>query len=449
MQFEFHVFKVPVRVRAWFVITAFALGLVYPEVGGHPGRLVAFMAVLMGSIVLHELGHAIPGLRYGWKPRIELVFAGGVTLFEKRSESTRARRMGLLALGPILSLSASALGFAALTFADPAAGSLLHFTLEELMIVNAVWGGVNLVPILPLDGGQLAAEALSAYFPVAGRRVAAWISIVLCIGVAAAASYLHFVPLVLVGLLFAWRNHRMIGAERSGYERGSGVTSRDLAYVALTRSDAPAVVDFAQRAVLEATDQAQVDEANYLLAWGRFLSGDASGARATLDLVSANRNRDFALEGAIAHDLGDLEEALTLFEQSLPKATPFVEPRMVHAIVETGRFGDAAVLFDDALGAKFSPRGIAVVQRAAFDGGHDEASAGIGEALFRRTRDASVAFLVACARGRQGRVDDAFTWLRSARERGFSRAEVLDTDPALAALRERPEWGEVRASFDA
>lgn len=447
MHLEFRIFGIPVRIRVWFMFMAFALGVLHPDVGTSGARLVAWMLVLATAVLAHELGHAVAGKAYGWTPRIELGFIGGATFFERRTQVSRGKRILLVALGPLVGAFLGIVAFATLRLAPPPPDSVAAFTLRQIEMVNLVWGLMNLVPILPLDGGHLVAEVASIFSPAKGRTFAAWLSIALCLAVGSFAAMGKAWTVVLIAGLFAWRNHRFLEVERRGYDAATGIRARDLAYVALTRSDAPAVVEFAQRARDEATKPEESDEATYLLAWGHFLGGDARAARAALDTMTGARDRDFALEGSIAHDLGELDQSLELFERALPRATPFVEQRMIHAIVETKRFDEAVALFGDDLGAGFSPRGIASVQRAAYDAGADLASIGIGERLFSRTADASVAFLVACACSRAGRIEDGFGWLERAREQGFPKPDALDSEPALAALREQPEWGELRASF--
>lgn len=447
MHLELRIVEIPVRIRVWFLFMAFALGILHPEVGSSAPRLLLWMFVIASAVLAHELGHAIAGKSYGWMPRIELGFVGGVTFFERRTQVSRAQRILLVALGPIAGALLGVAAFAVLRLWPPPKGSLAEFGLRQVQMVNLVWGLLNLVPVLPLDGGHLVAELASIVSPAKGRRFAAWLSIALCVVVASLAAVEKAWTLALLGALFAWRNHRFLENERRGYDPATGIRARDLAYVALTRSDAPSVVEFAQRARDEATSPAESDEAYYLLAWGRFLGGESRAARAAIDMMTGARDRDFALEGAIAHDLGELDESLALFERALPRATTFVEPRMLHAIVETKRFDEAVTLFGDELGAKFSPRGMATVQRAAFDAGADVAAIGIGETLFSRTHDAAVAFLVACACSRSGRVDKGLGWILRARERGFRRPEALDTEPALEAMRARPEWDEIRGSF--
>lgn len=448
MNLELRLFDIPIRLRIWFVPTAFLLGILNPEVGASPARMGIWMLVLGSAILAHELGHAFAAKAYGWGPRIDVAFVG-VTTFDRRTEVSRAKRILLVVLGPLVGLAIGAMAHSALVNSPLPRGSLAWFTLDAMRLVNLAWGLGNLVPILPLDGGHVVAELASAVFPKRGLRIAATWSIVVCVVAGFVAAYVDRFDISLFAALLAFRNHRILDLAKRSQELVLSTKPRDLAYLALTRNDAMAVVEHAGRAREEATSDAEADEASYLLAWGHFLAERPTEARTALATMRGTRPHDYALEGAIAHDLGELEESLALFERALPRATPFIEPRLVHAIVTTQRFEEASLLFDDSLGEKISPRGIATVQRAAYDAGRDRESIGIGETLFRKTRDASVAFLLACANSRLGELEAGLLWLRRARERGFDRREVLDVDPALAPLRALPEWGELRESFDA
>jgi Zn-dependent protease len=58
---------------------------------------------------------------------------------------------------------------------------LTDFALIELIFVNLIWGLLNLVPVWPLDGGQISREFCGLVFPGRGLRV----SLALSFGVAA------------------------------------------------------------------------------------------------------------------------------------------------------------------------------------------------------------------------------------------------------------------------
>jgi len=40
--------------------------------------------------------------------------------------------------------------------------------IQQLLFINVLWGIVNLLPVYPLDGGQIAREVLVAVNPRAG-----------------------------------------------------------------------------------------------------------------------------------------------------------------------------------------------------------------------------------------------------------------------------------------
>jgi hypothetical protein len=121
MHFEFRVFQIPIRVRARFVVTAFALGILYPGVDRDPFRLIAFMLVFASALLAHELGHALAGKAYDWAPRIELGFVG-VTHFDRRTQTSRPRRMLLIALGPFVGLMIGSMAWSVLSAEILAAG---------------------------------------------------------------------------------------------------------------------------------------------------------------------------------------------------------------------------------------------------------------------------------------------------------------------------------------
>jgi len=68
---------IPVRVRSTFFVTAALLALM----GGQesPARIAMWAAIVLLSVLWHELGHAIAAIAFGFKPDIELGGMGGLT----------------------------------------------------------------------------------------------------------------------------------------------------------------------------------------------------------------------------------------------------------------------------------------------------------------------------------------------------------------------------------
>ena len=58
----------------------------------------------------------------------------------------------------------------------------------DLLYINIFWGLVNLLPIYPLDGGQIAHEVLSVVNPRDGLRQSLWLSVIVAAGLAVLAG---------------------------------------------------------------------------------------------------------------------------------------------------------------------------------------------------------------------------------------------------------------------
>ncbi len=156
-------FGIPFYVNpSWFLV----LGLVtwsygeglaaqFPQLpGGSPLLLGLGTALLLfGSVLAHELGHSFVAIRQGIDVRsITLFLFGGLASLEKESD-TPAAAFWVAIAGPAVSLiiaaTLTALGFAAHLTGPIAA------IIAVLAAVNLSLGLFNLIPGLPLDGGNI------------------------------------------------------------------------------------------------------------------------------------------------------------------------------------------------------------------------------------------------------------------------------------------------------
>lgn len=151
-----------------------------------------FVVCLLGSVLLHELGHALTARRFGIGVRgITLELLGGYTEMDRDSPSPRVDLLVSLA-GPAVSL---VLGLAAVTatLALPDR-TLLDQLAFQLAVSNLIVAGFNLLPGLPLDGGR----ALRATIWAAtrdrhsGTEVAGWVGRAVAIGTALLAVVLYY-----------------------------------------------------------------------------------------------------------------------------------------------------------------------------------------------------------------------------------------------------------------
>ncbi len=166
---------------SWFLVAALISYLVAPRIEQvEPGlgvwkyvAGVVFAMVLYGSVLLHEVSHALMARRYGYPvASITLHFLGGMTAIE--GESRRPRHEFFIAVvGPLTSL---VVGGAALALWFVTPDGLLRVAVEGLAGANLLVGVLNLVPGLPLDGGRVLKSAVwgATGSPHRGTIVAGW-----------------------------------------------------------------------------------------------------------------------------------------------------------------------------------------------------------------------------------------------------------------------------------
>ncbi len=175
---------VPVYIgRSWPVIAIAVVFLFGPQIPFGPvaayGVAAAYAALLLGSVVVHEIGHAVAARGVGARvDRIVVNLWGGHTVFGH--SGLRPGSSALVALaGPAGNLLLAALGWLAGMLLEPVAMTMPAAWLlaRALLVTNLLVAGFNLLPGLPLDGGHIV-EAL--VWGLTGRRdtslvVAGWL----------------------------------------------------------------------------------------------------------------------------------------------------------------------------------------------------------------------------------------------------------------------------------
>ena len=127
----------------------------YPFLTGTATFFIAVAAAILffGSLLLHELGHAIQARRDGMKIEgITLWLFGGVARFKSMFPSAGAEFRIAIA-GPLVTLVLS--GAFALLAALVPSSLVLHGLLAWVAYVNVLLLVFNLIPALPLDGGRV------------------------------------------------------------------------------------------------------------------------------------------------------------------------------------------------------------------------------------------------------------------------------------------------------
>lgn len=210
--------RVPVRVHPLFwLMSVFLIANSRPTAAS----LLLWMLAVFVSILVHEMGHALAFAFYGIGSHIVLYSFGGLAVPEAgyggygsysrvhRDSQTHEAQMiisfagplaGFLLAGAIVSLvyvSGHFVEFSSpLTFLNFALGDPdrpLHSRHLQLFVwfmldVNILWGVINLLPVYPLDGGQLSRALLSKFHPRDGLRQSLVLSVFTAAGIALLAA---------------------------------------------------------------------------------------------------------------------------------------------------------------------------------------------------------------------------------------------------------------------
>lgn len=139
----------PVEINLTFLLL---LGVVLMWFGGLAGLVV--VGIAFGSVLLHELGHAVVARRLGVRVAgIELHFFGGAAKMIELPRSA-GHEMAIAAAGPAVSLMLAGLGLGL----GLATGSWFVVAIGWINLVLALF---NLIPALPMDGGRILRAVLS------------------------------------------------------------------------------------------------------------------------------------------------------------------------------------------------------------------------------------------------------------------------------------------------
>jgi stage IV sporulation protein FB len=223
---HFRVAGIPVRVHPMFWLVTAIMG--FQELNA-PSQGLARFAIWVGcvffSILIHEMGHVVMGRLCGRDGKIVLYAFGGLAIPDGHLYN-RWQRIAVSFAGPLAQfLLIAVLALVVIIPNHDNAEPLLDFVrfmfglrpvadrfLEmpelmqdlvwDLLFINLFWALLNLLPIWPLDGGQISKDLLEGARPGGqGVRTAYGISLVVaalltihCIAGANGKKFIPFLP---------------------------------------------------------------------------------------------------------------------------------------------------------------------------------------------------------------------------------------------------------------
>lgn len=174
---KWRMFRIPVRVHPLFWLTTL---LIWFEKDALFSYVLVAIACVFVSILIHELGHAFAQRYYGDRENhIVLYYFGGLAV-GSTSPSSYVSRILIDLWGPGAGFILGGMAYASVLLIDhnllPRPDRHVLWALDVLVWVSLLWGAVNLLPVFPLDGGQIAREIINHKAPQRGDVLAFGIS---------------------------------------------------------------------------------------------------------------------------------------------------------------------------------------------------------------------------------------------------------------------------------
>jgi stage IV sporulation protein FB len=440
---HFHLGDIGVRIDLSFFVVIGVIGMFAPGLA----ELALWVAVATVSVLVHELGHAVAFRRFGSPASIQLHGLGGLTTGRRLPP---ARNLVVSLAGPLAGILV--LGVPAVLLAHgvaPEAGSLWSAVLLYAIYINVFWSLVNLLPVLPLDGGNVVHSLLSLATGRDAERVTQVISVVFSAAAGGVALWFGLTIVALLAGVAAAVNLVALG-RRPSQVRAAALAG---AQRSLALGDALGAVRAAEPVVSSSGPAPERGAAVDVQVWAWLLAGEPDRARLALQRRPTEMAVPATLQGGVALLDGELSRAVTLLAFGLvhdPAGPDHLYA--VHLAVLRGALEDlvdeVARLDDDAgLGA------LEAVATICHHGGWYTQAASVAALRFSRGEpDREVwAYNTACSLSRARRHDEALSWLRTAVEAGWHDTERLAGDRDLDELRSHPgfavlvaEVGEIR-----
>lgn len=223
----FSIRNIPVYVQPWYFLLLAFFGMRQSLTSG-----LIFAACVTVSLLVHEFGHALVAARYRLNPTVILHGWGGLCAHERAEKDTHDAF--IIAAGPGAGFAFGLLNLG-IVLAIPDDFLLVRPYLTEVLVnlvqINIIWSFFNMIPLWPLDGGQLARIGILRFTnPNTGERAVHILGLVIAGACTFAAwALLNNGFMMLICVLLGYENYKHMrsrkpsGAIRKRYSHANSL----------------------------------------------------------------------------------------------------------------------------------------------------------------------------------------------------------------------------------
>lgn len=345
---------------------------------------IMWVGVATVSLIVHELGHALTAKFFGQRVHIELAGMGGLT--RHRGAQMNSFKEFLVVLnGPLAGFLLFLLASFVLFFYSPVLPAIVSNIVQMTVWINFYWTIFNLMPVYPMDGGQLVRIILEAIFGLKGVKFSLFLSMVA--GVALSLYFLSIQSIYIAALflLFSYESYK---AWHSAFQLSETDSKEDL-----------------QEELRQI--QREID------------LGDLENAKLKLLGIREKTKK------------GSIFLAATVF--------------LGKVLLQQERFDEAYDLFSSAE-KDLPPEGIALFQEVAYKKGDMKKAIALGNRAFQELPTMQIAMTNAFANAQLGDVRSTVGWIECARREGLSDLNEVIRRAEFNSVRSDPLFRRLVAS---
>lgn len=207
LDLRFPLGPIPVRVGILFWVFSAIFGYINaPREGTLVVNILVWVGCVFVSILTHELGHALVYRLFGSWSAISLHGFGGYAEADVAPRAAWQRMLVALA-GPVAGFALFGVTVAvAVVVTGVGMNVYLKNAITFMLWINLFWSLFNLLPVLPLDGGNVCRELLAVFGVRSADVIAAGVGFVvaLLMAVYGALLYARLLPDAVADLLPWW-----------------------------------------------------------------------------------------------------------------------------------------------------------------------------------------------------------------------------------------------------
>jgi Zn-dependent protease len=431
---------IPTKIDPSFFVLSFLLAT---GRGATAALIVEWLLVVFVSVLLHELGHALTARKFGATPSITLYSMGGVTSWSTDTELSSVKRLLISLAGPATGFLFGGIILLIGQMSPPSQKLLVH-AYYDLIWVNIGWGIFNLLPMLPLDGGQILVTLEESLLRRKSQIISHAISLLAALSIIYAAASFRLLWIAILGAWFAYSNGSSLIKAIKGRHDRKFESDLELARKAIENKDWERAVNLILRVQKAARSHQVQREAAWLLCFTLVVQNKYEEAQTAIQSFEALHGEEPFLKGFLYFQQQKMAEALPHLRAAFVKEPERqIGTMLVTALTEEGKFAEALEIIKQPQVAEFRWALAINLHNASFQAGDFKVAAEAGALAFESKREPGTAYNVACSFARGGDEVSGLRWLERAVDAGFSDKNLMTTDPDIESLRASPSFDEL------